>query len=60
MSDTPHAPTGPSYAVVMPVKPPSRGKSRLVGLADGAREELAAAFALDTVTACLAARHVGA
>ena len=39
---------------------PSRGKSRLVGLADGAREELAAAFALDTVTACLAARHVGA
>ncbi|WP_292604480.1 2-phospho-L-lactate guanylyltransferase [Nocardioides sp. REDSEA-S30_B4] len=50
----------PTYAVVVPVKPPARGKSRLVGIADGAREELAAAFALDTVTACLAAAHVGA
>lgn len=60
MSDTADAPPCPTYAVVVPVKPPSRGKSRLVGLADGAREELAAAFALDTVTACLAARRVGA
>ena len=60
MSATADAPPCPTYAVVVPVKPPSRGKSRLVGLADGAREELAAAFALDTVTACLAARHVGA
>lgn len=50
----------PTYAVVVPVKPPARGKSRLVGIADGAREELAAAFALDTVTACLAAGRVGA
>ena len=50
----------PTYAVVVPVKPPARGKSRLVGIADGAREELAAAFALDTVTACLAAERVGA
>ncbi len=55
------APTQPAtYAVVVPVKPPSRGKSRLVGLPDGARAELAAAFALDTVAACVAARHVGA
>ncbi|WP_370039582.1 2-phospho-L-lactate guanylyltransferase [Nocardioides sp.] len=50
----------PTYAVVVPVKPPARGKSRLVGIADGAREDLAAAFALDTVTACLAAERVGA
>lgn len=50
----------PTYAVVVPVKPPSRGKSRLVGIPGGAREELAAAFALDTVTSCLAARSVGA
>ena len=57
MSATPQTPT---YAVVVPVKPPARGKSRLVGIPDGAREELAAAFALDTVTACLAAEHVGA
>ena len=57
MSATPQTPT---YAVVVPVKPPARGKSRLVGIADSAREELAAAFALDTVTACLAAEHVGA
>ena len=31
-----------------------------MGVPDGAREELAAAFALDTVTACLAAQRVGA
>lgn len=50
----------PSYAVVLPVKPPHRGKSRLVGVPDEARVELAAAFALDTVTACLAAPRVEA
>lgn len=43
-----------SYAVLVPVKPPAVGKSRLVGLADDDRRALAAAFALDTVTACLA------
>lgn len=55
----PPAPDGPQYAVVVPVKPPSVGKSRLRGLDDGARRSLAAAFALDTVAACLAARSVG-
>lgn len=48
------------YAVVVPVKPPARGKSRLVGLADEVRRQLAAAFAVDTVTACLSADRVGA
>jgi 2-phospho-L-lactate guanylyltransferase len=41
------------YVVVVPVKPPARGKSRLVDLDDDLRRELAAAFALDTVAACL-------
>ena len=48
------------FAVVVPIKPPSRGKSRLVGLPDGLRRELATAFALDTVLACLSADRVGA
>lgn len=47
------------YAVVVPVKPPALGKSRLVGLTGENRRQLAAAFALDTVTACLAASSVG-
>ena len=50
----------PSYVVVLPVKPPHRGKSRLVGVPDKARVDLAAAFALDTVTACLATPRVEA
>lgn len=48
------------YAVVVPVKPPAHGKSRLVGLSDEQRRELAEAFALDTVTACQSAARVGA
>ena len=48
------------YAVIVPVKPPARGKSRLVGLDDDARRRLAESFALDTVAACLAASRVGA
>ncbi len=52
--------TSPLYAVVVPVKPPVHGKSRLVGLSDERRRLLAAAFALDTVAACLAATRVGA
>ena len=44
----------PRYVALVPVKPPALGKSRLVGLSDGARAELAAAFALDTVAACIA------
>jgi 2-phospho-L-lactate/phosphoenolpyruvate guanylyltransferase len=46
------------YAVVVPVKPPAVGKTRLVGLPDETRRELAAAFALDTVAACLATPRV--
>ncbi|WP_026145856.1 2-phospho-L-lactate guanylyltransferase [Nocardioides sp. Iso805N] len=55
-----------SFAVLLPVKPPARGKSRLVGLPGGAalsdagRVALATAFALDTATACLGASSVGA
>lgn len=50
--------TARRHAVLVPVKPPARGKSRLVGVDDRARAELASAFALDTVTACLAAEGV--
>ncbi len=46
------------YVVVVPVKPPALGKSRIVGLDASHRRGLARAFALDTVTACLAAQHV--
>ena len=46
------------YAVVVPVKPPTLGKSRLVGLPAERRRDLATAFALDTVAACLAADSV--
>src|SRR3954452_4788739 len=47
-----------AYAVLVPVKPPAVGKSRLVGLGPDTRRALAEAFALDTVTACLAAQQV--
>jgi 2-phospho-L-lactate guanylyltransferase len=49
-----------SFVVIVPVKPPARGKSRLATLPDDQRRDLAAAFALDTVAACLAARSVRA
>ena len=49
-----------SFAVLLPVKPPRRGKSRLVGVSDEARVALATGFALDTAAACLAAGQVGA
>ena len=54
-----------SFAVLLPVKPPAHGKSRLVGLppaalTDEGRVALATAFALDTAAACLAASAVGA
>jgi 2-phospho-L-lactate guanylyltransferase len=48
----------PQYAALVPVKPPARGKSRLVGPGDEVRRALAAAFARDTVAACLAAERV--
>lgn len=43
------------YAVLVPVKPPAVGKSRLAGLDGDARLRLAEAFAQDTVLACLRA-----
>ena len=48
------------HVVLVPVKPPAVGKSRLVGLPPDLRRELAVAFALDTVSACLATNGVGA
>jgi 2-phospho-L-lactate guanylyltransferase len=44
-----------SYVVLLPVKPPRRAKSRL---GDLPREVLAAAFALDAASACLASDSV--
>ncbi len=46
--------------VVVPVKPPTYGKSRLTGLADDHRRDLAEAFALDTVQAAAATPGVDA
>jgi 2-phospho-L-lactate/phosphoenolpyruvate guanylyltransferase len=46
-----------SYIVLLPVKPPARGKSRLE-IDPDRRRALAAAFALDTAGACLAADQV--
>jgi 2-phospho-L-lactate guanylyltransferase len=46
-----------SYVVLLPVKPPARGKSRLE-VDPERRRALAAAFALDTARACLAADPV--
>ncbi len=50
---TPAAPAR-DHVVVVPVKPPAVGKSRLAPAPDVRRRELAGAFALDTVTAVLA------
>lgn len=46
-----------SFVVLLPVKPPARGKSRLE-VDPVRRRALAAAFALDTARACLAAARV--
>ena len=46
-SEPPHL----SFVVIVPVKPPARGKSRLDALPAGQRRRLAAAFARDTVAA---------
>lgn len=43
----------PEFALVVPVKPPTVGKSRLTGFDDEQRRALAQAFALDTVAVCL-------
>lgn len=44
--------------MILPVKPPAIGKSRLTGLSDEARRALAGAFALDTAQAALRTRGV--
>jgi 2-phospho-L-lactate guanylyltransferase len=44
--------------VLLPVKPPARGKSRLAGLPDDERAALAAAFARDTIVAAHGAARV--
>ena len=41
------------FALVVPVKPPAVGKSRLTGIDDEQRRALAQAFALDTLAVCL-------
>lgn len=43
------------YGIVVPVKPPSVAKSRLVGIGDALRRELVVAFAVDTINAAMAA-----
>lgn len=48
------------FVVLVPVKPPAVGKSRLVDEPEDRRRSLAAAFALDTVEAVLVTPGVGA
>ena len=52
------AENGVQHVVVIPVKPPGVGKTRLVGVPAEQRVALAGAFAIDTVTACLASSVV--
>lgn len=49
-----------TFVVVVPVKPLALGKSRLHGLPDDRRRDLAAAFARDTVAAALGSDRVEA
>src|SRR4051794_15008691 len=51
---TQHSPGMAAYGVVVPLKSPAVGKSRLSGLGDAARRELVEALALDTVAAVAA------
>lgn len=44
---------GKQHVVVIPVKSPGAGKTRLVGVPGEQRAALARAFAIDTVTTCL-------
>ncbi|MEJ7650124.1 MAG: 2-phospho-L-lactate guanylyltransferase [Nakamurella sp.] len=48
---------GPPWSVVIPIKAPDRGKSR-IAVDPAARAEIAAALAFDTVSAVAAARRV--
>jgi 2-phospho-L-lactate/phosphoenolpyruvate guanylyltransferase len=50
--------TAASFVVILPVKPPALGKSRLRGLPDAQRRDLAAAFARDTAAAARRTRGV--
>ena len=59
-SPVPADQTSVRCVVVVPVKPPALGKSRLAGLPDEQRRELAEAFALDTVAATAATPGVEA
>ncbi|WP_395658384.1 2-phospho-L-lactate guanylyltransferase [Nocardioides sp.] len=52
------SPAPSRYVVLVPVKPPAVGKSRLRTPAGADRAALAEAFALDTVAACRAAASV--
>lgn len=49
----------PAWSVVIPVKVLAQAKSRLAGLPEAQREELALAMAADTVAAAVACRLVG-
>lgn len=49
-----------THSLLVPIKPPARGKTRLSGVPAEARSELARAFALDSLEAVLAADRVGA
>ncbi len=61
MSAPPQAPSGTTRCVVvLPVKPPARGKSRLAGLSDAVRRDVAEAFALDTAQAAVSTPGVEA
>lgn len=55
-----HAPRPTPIVVVVPVKPPAVGKTRLGDLPAGKRHELAEAFALDTVEVALRTEGVTA
>lgn len=48
------------YGIIVPVKPPSVAKSRLLGMGDAMRRELVVAFAVDTVNAAMASPLVDA
>lgn len=50
--------SGQQFVVLVPVKPPAVGKSRLLGLDADVRRALAEAFAQDTVSACQSAGSV--
>lgn len=61
MSSDPSSGTGSgraAYGVVVPLKSPAIGKSRLAGLGDTARRDLVEALALDTVSAVAGCRSV--